>query len=155
MKQSKCEFGIFQIFEDKITNIKYKLKKVIDWWLTDWFFSIFSKPTELFKGCSREKILVSKVDANKMKVNEAFIAEWLKHESLWDIKAKAYKDRIGRENDLRIILNYFYIAKASPKQFLFFFFVQCFFSWNYRNGSFYSCKFLAHCTLSWNRDQRV
>ena len=62
-----------------------------------------------------------------MEVNEAFIAEWLKHESLWDIKAKAYKDRIGRENNLRIILNYFCIAKASPKQFLVFFFVQCFF----------------------------
>ena len=151
-------FGIFQIFEDKITNIKYKLKKVIDWWLTDWFFSIFSKPTELFKGCSREKILVSKVDANKMEVNEAFIAEWLKHESLWDVKAQAYNDRNARENDLRIILNYselFYTVKALRTQFFGVFFVQCFPSWNYCSGSCTSCKFLTHCTFSWNRDQRV
>ena len=64
-----------------------------------------------------------------MEVNEAFIAEWLEHESLRDGKARAYKDRNAKENALRIILNYselFYIAKASPKQFFVFFFVQCF-----------------------------
>ena len=44
---------------------------------------------ELFEGRSRGGILISKVDANKMEVNEAFIAEWLKHESLWDVKARA------------------------------------------------------------------
>ena len=31
------------------------------------------------------------MDANKMEVNEAFIAEWLKHESLPDVKAQAYR----------------------------------------------------------------
>ena len=39
INQLKCEFRITQIFEDKITNIKYKLKKAIDWYLTDWFFN--------------------------------------------------------------------------------------------------------------------
>ena len=29
------------------------------------------------------------MDAKKMEVNEAFIAEWLKHECLWDVKARA------------------------------------------------------------------
>ena len=70
------------------------------------------------------------MNANKMKVNEAFIAEWLKYECLWDVKARAYKNRSARENALRIILNYlelFYIAKALPKQFFIFFFVHCFF----------------------------
>ena len=31
INQSKYEFHIIQIFEDKITNIKYELEKVIDW----------------------------------------------------------------------------------------------------------------------------
>ena len=29
------------------------------------------------------------MDAKKMEVNEAFVAEWLKHECLWDVKARA------------------------------------------------------------------
>ena len=43
------------------------------------------------------------MDANKVEVNEAFIAKWLKHECLWDVKARAYKDRNARENALIII----------------------------------------------------
>ena len=39
INQSKCEFRITQIFEDKITNIKYKLTKVIYQLMTDWFFN--------------------------------------------------------------------------------------------------------------------
>ena len=38
------------------------------------------------------------MDANKVEVNEAFIAESLKHECLWDVKARAYKDGNAREN---------------------------------------------------------
>ena len=38
------------------------------------------------------------MDANKkVEVNEAFIAEWQRHECLWDVKARAYKDRNARE----------------------------------------------------------
>ena len=43
------------------------------------------------------------MDANKVEVNEAFIAKWLIHECLWDVKARAYKDRNARENALIII----------------------------------------------------
>ena len=43
------------------------------------------------------------MDANKVEVNEAFIAESLKHECLWDVKARVYKDHNARENALRII----------------------------------------------------
>ena len=60
---------------------------------------MIDKQTELFEGLSSEKILISKMNANKkVEVNEAFIAEWLKHECLWDVKAKASKDRNAREN---------------------------------------------------------
>ena len=39
------------------------------------------------------------MDANKkVEINETFIAEWLKHEYLWDMKAISYKDRNVREN---------------------------------------------------------
>ena len=34
----------------------------------------------------------------KVKVNEAVIAEWLKHKYLWGVKARTYKDRNAREN---------------------------------------------------------
>ena len=37
--QSKYEFRITQIVQDKITNIKYKFTSVIDWWLADLFYS--------------------------------------------------------------------------------------------------------------------
>ena len=30
INQSKCEFRITRIFEDKVRNIKYKITKVID-----------------------------------------------------------------------------------------------------------------------------
>ena len=53
------------------------------------------------------------MDANNVEVNKDFIPESLKHECLWDVKARAYKDRNARENSLRIIR----IVKASPKQF--------------------------------------
>ena len=44
------------------------------------------------------------MDANKkVEVNEAFIAEWLKHECLWDVKARAYKDRNAREDGRRTL----------------------------------------------------
>ena len=43
------------------------------------------------------------MDANEVEVNEAFVAESLKQECLWDVKARAYKDRKARENALRII----------------------------------------------------
>ena len=58
--------------------------------------SIFSTPMELFEGCSRERILIAKMNANKVEVNETFIAESLKHECLWDVKARAYKDYNAR-----------------------------------------------------------
>ena len=67
------------------------------------------------------------MNANKKEEgNETFTAEWLKHECLRDVKARAYKDRNARENALRTLAELFYIAKASPKQFIVFFFVQCF-----------------------------
>ena len=64
--------------------------------MLDWLvfqLSIFNKQTEPFEGCSREKILILQMDANKKKVevNEAFIGEWLKHKYLWDVKAGAYE----------------------------------------------------------------
>ena len=43
------------------------------------------------------------MDANKVEVNEAFIAESPKHECLWEVQARAYKDRNARENALGII----------------------------------------------------
>ena len=55
------------------------------------------------------------MNANKkVEVNEASIAEWLRHEHLWDVKARAYKDCSARENS-----ELFYIAKASPNSSLF------------------------------------
>ena len=36
----------------------------------------------------------------KVEVNEAFIAELLKHECLRDVKVRAYKDRNAREDTL-------------------------------------------------------
>ena len=53
------------------------------------------------------------MDANKLEVNEAFIAEWLKHECLCDVKATSYKDRNARENALRTLAE-------KPKQFFIF-----------------------------------
>ena len=47
-------------------------------------------------------MLISKTDANKGEGNEAFISEWLNHECLRIVKARAYKDRNTRE----IIRNY-------------------------------------------------
>ena len=91
------------------------------------------------------------MDANKVEVNEAIIAESPKHECLWDVKARAYKDRNARENALGIICNYsdlFYIAKASLKSFSLYFLFSIFPFWNYYNGSCCSCKFLTHCTFS-------
>ena len=37
-----------------------------------------------------------KMDANKkVEVNVAFVAEWLKHECLWDVKAIARENALG------------------------------------------------------------
>ena len=47
--------------------------------------------------------LTSKMDANKkVEVNEVFIAECLKHKCLWDVKARAYKDRNAREFEINL-----------------------------------------------------
>ena len=54
-------------------------------------------------------MLISKTDANKGEVNEAFISEWLNHECLRNVKARAYKDRNTRE----IIRNYSTEARQS------------------------------------------
>ena len=51
------------------------------------------------------------MDANKMEVNEAFIAEWLKHDCLWDVKARSYKDRSARENTFRTLAELFDIMR--------------------------------------------
>ena len=52
------------------------------------------------------------MDANKkVKVNETFIAEWLKHECLWDVKARSYKDRNAEENALRTMAELFEITR--------------------------------------------
>ena len=51
-----------------------------------------------------KQILISKLDANKkVEVNEAFTAEWQKHECLWYVKARVYKDRNARENALKVL----------------------------------------------------
>ena len=47
--------------------------------------------------------------------NEAFIAEWLKHECLWDVKARAYKGRNARENTLRTLAELFEISSIVIK----------------------------------------
>ena len=52
-----------------------------------------------------------KMDANKAEVNEAFIAEWLNHACLWDVKARAYNDRNARENALRALAELFEIIR--------------------------------------------
>ena len=46
-----------------------------------------------------------------MEVNEAVTVEWLKRECLWDVKARAYKDRNARENTLRILAELFEIIR--------------------------------------------
>ena len=52
------------------------------------------------------------MDANKKaEVNEAFISEWLNHNCLWDMQARAYKDCNARENALRILTELFEISK--------------------------------------------
>ena len=52
------------------------------------------------------------MDANKkVEVNEVFTAEWLKHECLWDVKVRAYKDRNARENALRTLPELFEIIR--------------------------------------------
>ena len=51
------------------------------------------------------------MDANKAEVNEAFIAEWLNHACLWDVKARAYNDRNARENALRALAELFEIIR--------------------------------------------
>ena len=59
---------------------------------------------ELFEGHSREKMLISKIDANRnVEGNGAFITEWLMHECLRDVKARVYKDCNARENALRTL----------------------------------------------------
>ena len=51
------------------------------------------------------------MDANKkVEVNEAFIAEWQKHECLWNVKARAYKDRSARENACRTLAELFEVS---------------------------------------------
>ena len=57
------------------------------------------------------------MDANKkVEGNEAFIAEWLKHECLRDVKARAYKDRNASENALRTLAELFEIIRNYSKQ---------------------------------------
>ena len=52
------------------------------------------------------------MDANKkVEGNEAFIAEWLKHKCLRDVKARAYKDRNARENALRTLAELFEVIR--------------------------------------------
>ena len=64
------------------------------------------------------------MDANKkVEVNEAFIAEWQKHECLWDMRARAYKDRNARKNAWGTLAKLFGMSgKKSEK--LFFFFIH-------------------------------
>ena len=51
------------------------------------------------------------MDANKkVEVNEAFIAEWQKRECLWNVKARAYKDRSARENACRTLAELFEVS---------------------------------------------
>ena len=52
---------------------------------------------------------MSKTDAKKVKVNEAVIAEWLKHKCLWDVKARASEDCNTRENAFRTLAKLFEI----------------------------------------------
>ena len=47
--------------------------------------------------------------SNKVEVNEAFIAEWLKHKFVWNAKARAYKNSNARENALRNLTKIFEI----------------------------------------------
>ena len=61
------------------------------------FLIMYLQPTELFEGRSTEKILILKMDANKVEVNECFIAESLRYECLWDVTARAYKDCSARK----------------------------------------------------------
>ena len=52
------------------------------------------------------------MDANKnVEVNETFIAEWLKHECLCDVKARSYKDRNEKGNALRTLTELFEITR--------------------------------------------
>ena len=54
------------------------------------------------------------MDANKkVEVNEAFIAKWLKHKYVWNVKPKAYKDLNARENALRTLAQLFEITWTS------------------------------------------
>ena len=73
---------------------------------------MFSKQRELFEESSREKILISKMDASKkVKPKEADIPEWLKHECVWNVKAKAYKNSSARENGFRNLTELFEIIR--------------------------------------------
>ena len=57
------------------------------------------------------------MDANKkVDVNEAFIAEWLKHECMWDVDVRAYKDLNARENALRDLAKLFEIIWNNSTQ---------------------------------------
>ena len=51
------------------------------------------------------------MDANKVEVNKAFIAEWQKHECLWGVKARANEDCNARENALRTLAELFEITQ--------------------------------------------
>ena len=61
------------------------------------------------------------MDANKkVEVNEAFIAEWQKHECLWDVKARAYKDRNAGENACRTLAELFEMTVRNVENIFFF-----------------------------------
>ena len=47
----------------------------------------------------------------KVEINEILVAEWLKHECLWDVKARSYKDRNAGENALRTLAELFEITR--------------------------------------------
>ena len=73
----------------------------------DFSCNIFCKQVELLEELSRENVLILTIDTNKkVEVNEASIAEWQKHECLWDVKARACKDRSARENAFKSLQIY-------------------------------------------------
>ena len=94
-------------------NIWRSNYKLIIYWRD---FYISSKQIELFGE--------SKMDANKkVEVNEAFIAEWQKHECLWDVKARAYKDRNAGENACSTLAELFEMSGKKCEKY-FFLFIQ-------------------------------
>ena len=85
------------------------------------------------------------MDANKVEVSEAFIVVSLKHECLWDVKARAY-NRNARENALlEIILH----SQSFTQTVLGFIFRSVFFLFGIITMAVaVAAKLLTHCTFS-------